>query len=168
MEINSEYLSLKESKLHNKGLFAKVDIKKGTKVIEYIGNKVTKAEADKIADRDLAENKNNSSNGAVYLFILNKKYDIDGNVPWNFAKWINHSCDPNCIIEVIKGHIWIIADKDIKKDEEITYNYGYSFDESDIEQHPCKCGSKKCIGYILDEDDWPKFKKSLSKNNFSA
>ena len=161
-QTENKYLYLKKSALHNNGLFAKKYIPKKTKVISYVGNKITKEEADKIADRDLHENKKDSSKGAVYLFILNKKYDVDGNVPWNLAKWINHSCDPNCEIKIKKGRIWIVAIKAIKKDEEITYNYGYSFDE-DFEEHYCICGSEKCIGYILDEDDWPKLKEYIAK-----
>ncbi len=163
METN-QYVLLKESKVHNKGLFAKVNISKGTRVIEYVGNKTTKAKAEKIANRDIDENKNDSSKGAVYLFILNKKYDIDGNVPWNLAKWINHSCDPNCSVEIIKGHIWIVADKEIKKGEEITYNYGYEFDE-DTEKHICKCNSEKCVGYIVDQDHWEKLRELTKKSS---
>ena len=52
--------------------------------------------------------------------------------------------------------------KNIKEDTELTYNYGYPFD-SDFEEHICKCGTKKCVGYILSDDDWPKLKKELKK-----
>ena len=96
--------------------------------------------------------------GMVYVFELNKKYDIDGSVKENHAKLINHSCGPNCEVEIVNNHIWISAIKNIKKNQELYYNYGYSFD-TDYIDHICKCGSFKCIGYILDEDEWPKLKK---------
>jgi SET domain-containing protein len=159
--VNMEHVKVKESSIHNKGVFARKDIKKGTKVIEYVGEKITKAESDRRADRDLERNAKNQKHGAVYLFTLNKKYDIDGNVSWNPAKYINHSCNPNCETDIIKGKIWIIALKDIKKGEEITYNYGYDYDN--FLDHPCRCKSHNCIGYIADEDHWPKIKKKLKK-----
>jgi len=76
---------------------------------------------------------------------------------------INHSCDPNCEVEIIRGHIWITAIKDIKKGEELGYDYGYDYD--DFKDHPCKCGSKNCIGYIVAEEHWPKVKRALAKKN---
>jgi SET domain-containing protein len=98
----------------------------------------------------------------VYMFELNKEYDIDGVVARNYARFINHSCDPNCEVDIADNHIWISSIKRIKKGAELTYNYGYPFD-SDFDEHVCKCGSKNCVGYILSADDWPKLKKSLNK-----
>ncbi len=80
---------------------------------------------------------------------MNKKFDIDGNVSWNPARLINHSCDPNCETEGDDDHIWIEAMRDIKKGEELSYDY--CFDVDDYEEHPCKCGSKNCCGFIVDE-----------------
>ena len=103
----------------------------------------------------------NQNNGAVYLFELNSRYDIDGNVSWNTAKYINHSCEPNCEVDIIEEKIWIIALRNIKKGEELSYNYEYDLDV--CLDHPCKCGSKKCAGYIVAEEDWPKLRKILEK-----
>lgn len=158
---NCEYIVVNSSKIHNKGVFAKNDIKKGTKVIEYVGNRITKKQSENVADKQLEKSKENSSEGSVYIFELNKRYDIDGNVSWNPAKYINHSCSPNCEVEVVKGHIWIITIKDIKKGEELSYNYGYDLD--DYKEHPCRCGSKNCVGYITAEANWNKLKKKLEK-----
>ncbi len=157
----SEWIVVKNSGIHNKGVFAAKDIPKGTKVIEYVGRKVTKKESDEIADRDLDANKENPDKGAVYLFELNKRYDIDGNVEWNTARLINHSCEPNCETDIQDGRIWIIAVREIKKGEEITYDYCYDLDS--WEEHPCKCGSENCVGYIVVEDKRGKLKKILEK-----
>lgn len=146
----SEYVDVRGSAIHNKGIFAKKDIPKGTRIIEYVGEKITSAESDKRADRQLDASKKNSETGAVYLFELNSKYYIDGNVSWNTAKYINHTCDPNCESDVIRGHIYVIASRDIKKGEELSYDYGYDADH--YKDHPCKCGSKKCKGYIVSQD----------------
>ena len=152
----------KKSSLHGSGLFANCDIKKGEQVIQYIGDKVTKKEGDKRADKQIKKAQNNKKNGMVYVFELNKKYDIDGGVARNYARFINHSCDPNCEVEITNNEIWISSIKRINQYTELTYNYGYPFD-SDFEEHICKCGSKKCVGYILSDDDWPKLKKELKK-----
>ena len=148
----------KKSHVHGSGLFTVQNIKKGTKIIEYIGDKVTKKEGDKRADKQIKQYKKNKNNGMVYVFELNKLYDIDGSVAYNHAKLINHSCNPNCEVEIINNEIWISAIKNIKKYTELSYNYGYSYD-TDYVDHICKCGSSKCVGYILDEDHWPKLKK---------
>jgi len=155
-----EWIVVKESKIHGKGVFAKKKIPKGTKVIEYVGEKITKKEAEKRADRQVELAMGNGEVGAVYIFELNKRYDIDGNVEWNPAKWINHSCDPNCEAEIEDGHIWITSIRDIEKGEEITYNYGYDIDN--YKDHPCRCGSKNCVGYILDKKYWKRLKKKLN------
>ncbi len=164
MDVNAEYVEVKSSGIHHKGVFAAKHIPKGTRIIEYVGEKLTKAQSEKRADVYLEQNeKDPEKNGAVYIFELNKKYDIDGNVPNNPAKYINHSCDPNAEPDIIKGKIWIIALQDIQKGEEITYDYGYDLDS--WEDHPCYCGTKNCLGYIVGEDQRDKLKKELAKKN---
>lgn len=158
---SSPYIEVHQSDIHMTGVFARIDIPKGTRIIEYVGEKITKKESDKRADLVLEQSNGHKEGGGVYIFELNKQYDIDGNVEYNTARFINHTCEPNCETENIDGHIWIIATKNIKKGEELSYNYGY--DLSDYEQHPCNCGKPRCIGYILDEDLWPKLKKKLRK-----
>lgn len=157
----SEYIELRKSSIHNTGVFASKNIPKGTKIIEYVGEKITLKESEKRADISLDNHKKNKSNGAVYLFELNKKYDIDGNFSYNTAKNINHSCNPNCETDIIKGHIWIIAIRDIKKGEELSYDYGYDLD--DYKEHPCHCNSSNCSGYIVAEEHRPKLLKLLKQ-----
>ncbi len=136
---SNKWVKVRNSKIHRKGVFAKRDIPKNTYIIEYVGRKITNKEADKISEDE-------TKNGIVYLFEINKRYTIDGDVSYNPARFINHSCNPNAESLNDKGHIWIEALRDIKKGEEITYDYCLTTD--DPHDHPCKCGSKKCKGYI--------------------
>ena len=153
----------KKSKINGTGITASIDIKKNTKIIQYIGDKITKKEGDKRSSERIKKYLNKKNEGSVYIFELNKRYDIDGSVLYNKARYINHSCEPNSEVDIIKNEIWISSIKDIKKGEEINYDYGYSFDVDDYSDHICKCGSVNCIGYIISQDDWPKYKKYLKK-----
>ncbi|MCC6759121.1 MAG: SET domain-containing protein-lysine N-methyltransferase [Candidatus Omnitrophica bacterium] len=158
---SSPYIIVRNSKIHGRGVFAKKDIPKGARIIEYVGERITKAEAERRAEKLLNKHKENQVHGAVYLFVLNKRHDIDGYVPYNTARHINHSCDPNAETEIIRGKIWIIAIKNIKKGEEITYNYSYDYDGYD--EHHCYCRTNRCVGYILAEEHWPRLKKDSLK-----
>ena len=127
-----------KSRIAGLGLFAAQDIRKGTSIIQYIGEKISKAESN----ARLAQ-------GNAYIFELNERYDIDGKMLSNTARYINHSCDPNCLVEKTTRTIWIIALRNIKAGEELSYNYGY-----DAKKYVCTCGANKCCGYILDEEYW--------------
>ena len=128
--------------LNGKGLYAAKNIKKGTKIINYVGKIITKKQTEK------SEKFDNSK--PIYLFNLNNKYDLDGDVSWNTARLINHSCSNNCDYEGSGLKVWVIAIKDIKKNEELTCDYGFGFDK-DYKQFPCKCKSKNCCGFIVRE-----------------
>lgn len=157
----SEWIKIKNSKIHGVGIFAAKNIPKKTKIIEYVGDKVTKKEGERRAEKQLEKSRGHSSGGGVYVFELDKKYDVDGSVKYNTARFINHSCDPNCITDVRNGKIWIKALKNIKKGAELSYDYGYDMDS--FEAHPCFCGTKKCVGYIVDEKYRKRVKKKLAK-----
>ena len=154
---------VKKSKIHGSGVFATKQIKKNTKIIEYIGEKVTRLEGDKRSEKRLKRFLNSETDGSVYIFELNKKYDIDGSPLYNKARYINHSCNPNCEVDIKNGEIWISSIKNIKKGQELTYDYGFEFDEDDFMDHKCKCGSNNCIGFVISSDNWNKYKKYLNK-----
>tara|TARA_B100001027_G_C16195057_1_gene297866 strand:+ start:179 stop:628 length:450 start_codon:yes stop_codon:yes gene_type:complete len=141
---------IKKSKIDKNGLYASQNIKKGTRIIEYKGKIITSKQSEVNPKYDNSKD--------IYLFNINKKYDLDGDFKFNAARLINHSCDPNC--EVLgKGlKIWIYAMKDIKKGEELSYDYGFSFDK-DFRQYPCRCGSKNCVGFIVREGSRWRIKK---------
>ena len=158
---NPSLFEVRSSKIHGKGIYAKIDIKKDIKVIEYIGENISKEVGNIRAEEQYKKSMENNNNGAVYVFELNDKYDIDGNVEHNIARFTNHSCNPNCKYKIENNHIWIISIKDIKKGEEITYDYDY--DPEDYINHPCKCNSENCIGFIIGKEYRDEFVKNIIK-----
>jgi uncharacterized protein len=165
-EINeTENIVVKESGIHNKGVFAKQNIKKGSHIIEYVGEIISKEESNRRLELSVEEHPGISGLGAVYIFDLNEEHDIDGDVPYNPAKYINHACHPNAEVKIINNHIYIKAIKNITKGEEITFNYGYGMEDSDtledLEGFECYCNSDKCVGFMLGEDYWSKLKELL-------
>jgi len=128
-------------------LFAACAIPAGTQIIEYVGRRITKAEAERIERRRLA-GLAAGRDGCVYVFDLNRRHDLDGDVPWNEARLANHSCAPNCEALNFGGHIWIVALRDLAAGEELTYDYGFSY--SEWRDHPCRCGARGCLGFIVE------------------
>ena len=144
---------IKKSNIDNKGLYATKNIKSGKLVINYKGKLITKKETD--------TNPKFDNDKAIYLFNLNSRYDLDGDFKYNDARLINHSCNPNCEVEGKGLKLWITAIKDIKKGEELSYDYGFGYDE-DYKQFVCKCGEKNCVGYIVREGSRWRIKKARS------
>ena len=114
---------IKKSTIDKKGrgLYATKDIKSGTKVIDYVGKLITKKQTEESDKYDNSK--------PIYLFTVNKKYDLDGDFPWNIAGLINHSCENNCDYDGKGLKIWVKAIRDIKKGEEFTCDYGFNYDE---------------------------------------
>ncbi len=141
------------------GLYAAQNIKKGTKIINYIGKIITKKQTEQSQKYDNAK--------PIYLFNLNNRYDLDWDYSFNTARLINHSCSNNCEYDGKGLKLWVTAIRDIKKGEELTCDYGFGYDE-DYKQFPCNCGSKNCCGYIVRaESRWrinKKFSLGYQKN----
>lgn len=137
-----ESLEIRDSAIQGRGVFARVPIAAGTCVSEYVGEKITKDESLK---RCQAENQ--------YIFQLDETFDLDGNVEWNPARYINHACDPNCEAQLDEGRIFVFARRNIAPGEELTFNYGY--DLADYRDHPCRCGAAECVSYIVAEEFFP-------------
>lgn len=123
-------LAVKKSK-SGLGLFTLEDICKGNLVIEYTGEKITEEEANR--------------RGGKYLFELNDNWTIDGKGRENKARYLNHSCKPNCYPELDEAeeHIYIYAKRNIKAGEELTYNYGKMYFNDLIKKEGCRCDSCK-------------------------
>jgi len=157
--VTSPWVRLRASTIHGRGLVAAKPIPAGTRVIEYVGDKITKAEAER-RDEVRVARQGKGDDGCVYLFELNQRYDIDGDVPWNTARLINHSCEPNCEVDIVRGHIWIQSLRDIAEGEELTYDYGFDFDN--WRDHPCRCGAPTCIGYIVRKNQRWRVRRALA------
>jgi uncharacterized protein len=140
-------LRIGSSTIDRLGLFATQPIAAGSRIIEYRGEKISKAESA----RRLAQHNN-------YIFHLNYRYDIDGQMLENTARYINHSCEPNCEVESTGQKIWVLALRDIQAGEELSFNYGY--DATEYERFPCSCGAKTCCGYIVGREYWGRIKPS--------
>ena len=149
---------VKTSEIHGHGLYATADIDAETQIIQYVGEKITKEESKKRA-LEWEDEARETGEGLVYIFELDGNYDIDGRLGDNPARYMNHSCDGNCEAINSDGKIWIVAIQDIKKGDELVYDYGYDMEH--FLDHPCLCGSRKCIGYIVREDQRTKVKKLL-------
>ncbi len=151
------WYAVRNSKVHGKGCFARQFIPKGTRISEYVGDRVTWAEADaRYEGYDVNDNH-------TFLFIVDRKTVIDGGVGGNEARFINHSCDENCESTVEKSRVYIDAIKDIQKGEELGYDYQIGRDKNDPpnvdEIYACRCGSPKCRGTMLFPAKRPKPKK---------
>ncbi len=147
----SSYCEVRGSQIHGRGVYATTAIAKETKIIEYVGELIDKETSEK---RGVSQQEKSLKTGdaAVYIFTLSRKYDIDGNVPWNTARLINHSCGPNCEAWIEGRKIFIHALTDISEGEELTFDYG--FDVDCYEDHPCRCGKPDCVGYIVSRSQW--------------
>jgi SET domain-containing protein len=143
-------LIVKSSPLHGAGVYTTVPIKKGRHVLEYTGPRITKEQCEGLySDTEL-----------TYLFGMEGgKIVIDG---FGTAAFVNHSCDPNCETDQIKGRVWIIALEDIKAGEELTYDYNL-YDGEPGEQAPCYCGTKSCRGTMFSEDEIKRQKRLMRK-----
>jgi len=161
-ELMMKHYRIQKSDIDKKGrgLYAAKDINEGARIIDYVGKIITKKQTEETERFDNAK--------PIYLFNLNKKYDMDGDVSWNPARLINHSCSNNCDYNGTGLKLWVVAIKNIKKGEEITADYGFGYDE-DYKQFSCKCRSKNCCGYIVRaESRWrinKKFSIGLQKSN---
>ncbi len=144
----------RRSAIHGNGVFASIDIPAGTRLIEYRGRLLTQAQSDSQYGGD-------ADSGHTFLFTLNEHYVIDGNREGNSARWINHSCDPNCeavLLEDAGGdprrdRIVIESIRPIAGGEELTYNYGIVLDVPHTAAMKriwaCHCGAPQCTGTIL-------------------
>jgi SET domain-containing protein len=138
---------VRRSKIHGTGVFATRRIPKGERVVEYLGERVSHAEADR-RYADKADDDNHT-----FLFTVDARVVIDAGVGGNAARWINHSCDPNCETVVEDRRIFIEAIRDIEAGDELVYDYMIERDASDPPNidlvFSCRCGAAACRGTML-------------------
>lgn len=145
----SPWIKVRHSRIHGKGVFAAKRIPKGTRVIEYLGDRISHAEADaRYDDHDLSDNH-------TFLFVVDRNTVIDAGVGGNAARFINHSCHGNCESVIEKGRVFIETTRTIEQGEELGYDYEIGREKDDPpnidEIFACRCGSPKCRGTML----WP-------------
>lgn len=139
---------IRTSPISGKGAFAVRPIKKGERLIEYTGERIPHPVADSRYDDESMDEHH------TFLFSVSSRTVIDATHGGNEARYINHSCDPNCESEIERGKVWIFAIKNIPVGEELHYDYGYerSGDETEADErrYKCRCGTKKCRGSIME------------------
>ena len=147
-------IAARRSPIHGNGVFALVDIPAKTELIEYLGKRLTHAQADRLYA-------NTSDSGHTFLFTLNDKYVLDANSEGNIARWINHSCVPNCKAFIHenedgdprKDRVIIESLRALKPGEELTYDYGIVLEVPHTPRlkklWKCLCGAPNCTGTLL-------------------
>ena len=141
---------VRSSGIHGKGVYAARWIPKGTRVVEYLGDRITHKQAD---DRYAAKGQDD---GHTFLFVVSRRTVIDAGVDGNDARFINHSCAPNCDTVIEDERVFIEALRDIEPGEELGYEYGLTWESTDdpdeLKNYACRCGAKECRGTMLAED----------------
>jgi SET domain-containing protein len=143
--------AVRRSPIHGRGVFALTHIPKGIRLIEYTGERISHAEADR---RYAAEHEYSPH---TMLFTVNDAIVIDATRRGNSARWFNHSCSPNCEVEDENDRIFIETRRAIRPGEELTYDYNLQLGEPHTEaakrENPCFCSSRRCRGTLLGKEE---------------
>jgi len=155
--VNSAFVEVRNSPVHGRGVFARTFIPKGTRIIEYLGERLShKAADDRYDDHDVNDNH-------TFLFIVDKHTVIDASVGGNDARFINHQCSGNCESVIQHRRVFIDAARDIAAGDELGYDYEIGRDKDDPPDvdkiYACRCGSPKCRGTML----WPPKKNAVKR-----
>ena len=141
---------VRRSSIHGRGAFATRPIPAGTRLVEYTGERLTPAQADA---RYPDPPPGSTEVHHTFLFAIDDDVVIDAAVGGNAARWINHSCDPNCDAVIEDGRIWIETIRDVEPGEELAYDYAYVLPERHTpaakKRFPCNCGAPSCRGTML-------------------
>lgn len=132
------YTTVKDSHIHGLGVFATEDIPRGTRIFEYTGELISREEEDR---RELE----NDKTGVTYIYQLNDRESIDGAYGGNDSRFVNHSCAPNVEGVIENKHIYYVALRDIKQNEELFIDYAF---DKDSKPEPCHCGTIHCRGVM--------------------
>jgi hypothetical protein len=142
--------TVRDSGIHGRGVFAKEKIRRGTVIVEYKGQRTSYDKAASRPDSDPGDSAH------TFLFELDDGRVIDAGVRGNAARWINHSCDPNCApFEDEDGRVFIEAKRKIRRGEELCYDYKLNVEgrltKRERAEYACRCGSAKCRRSLLDD-----------------
>jgi hypothetical protein len=155
--VKSPLVEVRNSPVHGRGVFAAAPIAKGTRIIEYLGDRISHQAADaRYEDHDESDNH-------TFLFIVDKHTVIDAGVGGNDARFINHQCEGNCESVIEHRRVFIEATRDIAPGEELGYDYEIGREKDDPpnvdEIYACRCGSPQCRGTML----WPPKKETAPR-----
>jgi SET domain-containing protein len=147
-------IEVRHSPIHGYGVFALRTIRKGTTVIEYLGDRVSHEEADsRYEDKD-------ASDSHTFLFTVDSRTVIDAGISGNEARFINHGCDPNCQSVSMKKRVFIEAIRTIRAGDELSYDYQIQRDSEDAPDvdaiFACRCGAPSCRGSMLEPRKKPR------------
>lgn len=137
---------VRRSRIQGRGGFAIRPIRKGVRVDEYVGQIITQEEADRRYD-------DNNGRHHTFLFVIDEEQVVDARYGGSDARFLNHSCDPNCESEIVNDRIWIKSIKAIQPETELVYDYRFEwqdeYEPEDVRYYACRCGTAKCRGTIL-------------------
>jgi hypothetical protein len=141
---------VRRSGIHGRGVYATRRIVRGTRIVEYGGDRISHEQAD---ERYAAQGQ---AGGHTFLFVVSDRVVIDAGVGGNAARFINHSCDPNCETVIEDERVFIEATRVIRPGEELSYEYGLTWESTDdpdeLANYACRCGTVRCRGTMLDTE----------------
>lgn len=160
-KVHSRFFDVRQSGIQGKGAFANRKIRKGQRIIEYTGERISNDEADERYDET------NMRRHHTFLFTVTPRIVVDGAVNGNESIYINHSCDPNCEAVIEDRRIFIEAVRTIEAGEELAYDYQYERTGEDDDEmarfYKCLCGAPNCRGSIMKDKPAPRGKKKSGK-----
>jgi uncharacterized protein len=166
MKRSQPLFEVRDSRVHGRGVFALRRIRKGTTVVEYLGDRVSHEEVDeRYADKLDTDNH-------TFLFTVDSRLVIDAGRNGNEARFINHACDPNCESAIRNRRVFIDAIRTIQPGEELNYDYSIGRDADDApnidEIFACRCGAANCRGSMLEPRKKPRRARKRRPRKSSA
>jgi hypothetical protein len=159
---------VKRSRIHGRGVYAARRIRSGTRIIEYVGDRISHEEADARYEMKAEDD------GHTFLFVVDDDLCIDAGVGGNAARYINHKCDANCETLIEGRRVFIEATRTIEPGEELGYDYQLTWESTDdpdeLKLYECRCGAANCRGTMLDREplDQKKKRKAAAKRKTTA
>jgi SET domain-containing protein len=159
---------VRRSRIHGRGVYAARRIRSGTRILEYVGQRISHAEADARYEAKLKDD------GHTFLFVVDEEICIDAGIDGNAARYINHTCDPNCETVIQGRRVYIEAIRTIQPGQELGYDYQLTWDSTDdpaeLALYACRCGAAQCRGTMLDSEplDLARKRKAAAKRKRAA
>lgn len=145
-----DLIEVRDSPIHGRGVYARTDLAKGKRILEYVGERISHREADR---RYMEKG---DDDGHTFFFVVDGRTVIDGGVGGNASRFVNHCCDPNCETVIEDRRVFVETVREVKEGEELGYDYQLTWettdDPADLALYACRCGTSKCRGTMLNRD----------------